>query len=101
MALDPIKLFADQKLLLTVMPKNEHGENDNDVDVEFSSNDASVGIEEQADGRSAFILTPAEAGSAVISIAAAGYPTETVAVSYSAPAARSLNVSVGAPQSDL
>jgi hypothetical protein len=100
-SMDPVVLNSEQKVLISVNPLKPNGEADPDVDVTFSSSDPSVGIEEQADGRSAFILTPAESGSAQINIQASGYDSETLDVSYSPPQKGKLNVSVGSPQSDL
>jgi hypothetical protein len=99
--LPPVKLLDTEKVLISVAPKNADGSDDASVDVSFSSSDPSVGIEEQEDGRSAFVLTPGESGSAIISVSAPGYAGESLEVSYASGAPRALNLSVGSPQSDL
>lgn len=101
MALPPVVLKDSEKVLISVSPQLASGEADTAVDVAFASSDPSVGIEEQADGRSAYILTPGERGTAQITVTAPGYADETLDVSYEPGTPRSLNLSVGNPVSDL
>ena len=97
----PVALNSKEKVFITINPIKPDGTEDPDVDVAFSSSDPSVGIEEQPDGRSAFILTPGESGSAAITVSAPGYAEQIVDVTYSPLVLGNLNVSVGQPQSDL
>lgn len=101
---DPIvvpPLTSEQKVLITINPIKPTGESDPDVDVSFSSSDPSVGIEEQPDGRSAYIQTPGESGSARITVSAPGYEEQPVDVTYAPPVKGELNVTIGQPESDL
>lgn len=96
-----ITLFSDQSIPVTVAPLLANGDPDNAVDVSWSSSSDSVQVVERADGRTADILTPADAGAAVITAKAPGYEDQAFNVSYTPRAARSLNASVGEPTSDL
>lgn len=98
--LPPVVLKDSEKVLVAVAPLLANGEPDTTVDVTWESSDPSVGIEEQADGRSAYILTPGESGSATITVTAQGYESETLSVSYEPGAPRHLNLSVGTPEPD-
>ena len=100
MALDPILLLDTEKILLSVAPQKADGTPDDSVTVSWSSSDLSVGLEVQADSRSAFALTPGETGAATITVSAPGYTTETVDISYKPGEPRSLNLSAGTPVSD-
>lgn len=98
--LPPVVLKDTEKVLLSVAPMKADGSPDADVDVSWASDSADVGIEEQADGRSAYALTPGERGAAVITVTAAGYSAETISISYEPGAPRLLNLSVGSPEPD-
>jgi hypothetical protein len=98
--LPPVVLKDTEKVLVSVAPKKPDGSDDTDVDVSFASSDASVGVEEQPDGRSAYVLTPGERGSAVITVSAPNYADETLSISYEPGAKGSLNLSVGSPEPD-
>ena len=100
MPVPPVVLKDTEKLLISVAPQLANGDPDTSVDVSFVSSDPSVGVEEQADGRSAYILTPGESGSATITASAPGYAPEDIAVSYEPGVPRSLNLSVGNPEPD-
>jgi hypothetical protein len=96
---DPIKLLPTEKVLLSSTPIKD-GADDTSVDISWSSSDPSVGIEEQEDGRSAYVTTPLDAGSGEITASAPGYEDEIFPVSYAAPVPGKLNVTVGVPVSD-
>ena len=100
MALPPVVLKDTEKVLLSVAPLLASGEPDTSVDVSWVSSDASVVIEEAAEGRSAFALTPGERGAATITVSAQGYSDEVIQISYEPGAPRSLNLSVGSPEPD-
>jgi len=96
-----ISMFSDQSIPVTVAPLLENGQPDTQVDVTWASSNDSVQVVERQDGRTVDILTPADAGAAIITAKAAGYEDQTFAVSYTKRASRALNASVGEPQSDL
>lgn len=100
-ALDPVTLFDSEKAMLTVAPRLPNGDPDTTVEVSVTSSDSTqVGVE-QIDARNWWITTPLDSGSATLTLDAPGYEADTLAVSYSPGLPRRLNVTVGAPVSDI
>jgi hypothetical protein len=100
MALAPLVLLDTEKVLLSVAPLLADGTPDTSVTVSWVSSDPSVGIEVQADSRSAFALTPNDSGAATVTASASGYTSESVAISYAPGVPRALNLSAGNPVPD-
>jgi hypothetical protein len=101
--LAPIKMLDVEKVLLSVAPQKADGTADDTVTVTWTSSDPSqVGVEPSTtdNGRSCYALTPLETGSATITVAATGYTSDTVDISYAPGTPGTLNLSAGNPTLD-
>jgi hypothetical protein len=74
MKLPPLALLDTEKVLLSVAPQNADGTPDTTTTVSWASSDPSVGLDVQADTRSAFALTPLDKGGATVTVSAPGTP---------------------------
>lgn len=114
---DPIKMLDVEKVPLGILPRLTNGKINTKVDpVWKSSDDAQVGIERQPsfeyddganglvtipEGYYVYATTPLESGAATVSVSGTGYPDESIDLSYAAGAVGALNLSAGAPVSDV